>query len=184
MIGKIIVSGLLIIASVAGVGLWYSIERAYYYEVTGVVEVQAYDDVFTVTAYQGINADTSPLKMRACFKVDWDYIPSDVYKSKATPLRAPRFFECFDNEQITDDLETGAATAILSNENHPYGFDIYIAQYPDGRAFMWRQINRCGQAQFNGQDLPVDCPDPALVEQSKNNVPVKGRKIQEMTYYG
>ncbi|MEK6204457.1 MAG: DUF6446 family protein, partial [Amylibacter sp.] len=97
---------------------------------------------------------------------------------------APRFFECFDNEQITDDLETGAATAILSNENHPYGFDTYIAQYPDGRAFMWRQINRCGQAQFNGQDLPVDCPDPALVEQSKNNVPVKGRKIQEMTYYG
>jgi len=171
MNGKVIVSGMLLTAVVAGVGLWYSIEQAYYLEVTGVTEVTAYGDAFPVSEYQGIDADTSPLKMRACFKVDWDYFPTDEYKDKATPLRAPRFFKCFDAGQMTDDLQSGAATAILADENHPYGFDTYITQYPDGRAFMWRQINKCGDAQFGGNDLPAGCPDPDSMDQDAALMP-------------
>lgn len=176
MNGKPIVIGLLVVAAVAGVGLWYSIERAYYHKVTDVTEVTAYGDAFAVSDYQGIDADTSPLKMRACFKVAWDYIPTDEFKDAATPLRAPRFFRCFDAGQMTDDLQAGVATAILADENHPYGFDTYITQYPDGRAYMWRQINACGEAQFSGNDLPDGCPDPADLSQTNDE--------QEVTYYG
>jgi hypothetical protein len=129
----------------------------------------AYGDAFPVSDYQGIDADTSPLKMRACFNVDWDYFPTEEYKDEATPLRAPRFFKCFDAEQITEDLQSGDATAILADENRPYGFNTYITQYPDGRAYMWRQINKCGEAQFSGSDLPEGCPSPTAAEKTSAN---------------
>ncbi len=184
MNGKIIVSILVIAAVVMGFGLWYSIERAYYYQVSGVTEVQAYGKTMPVSDYKGIDAATSPLKMRACFKVNWDYIPSDSYKGEATPLIAPSNFKCFDAGQLTRDLESGKATAILSKGNKPYGFDTYIMQYPDGRAFMWRQINKCGKAKFSDKVLPKGCPAPALQDQSLNTVPLRGGKTREMTYYG
>lgn len=152
--------GTLLIAAAAGLGLWYTTERAYYYEVDGVTEVMAYGDAFPVNDYKGIDADTSPLKMRACFNVDWDYWPSDEFKDVAEPLVAPKWFDCFDAEAIAKDLEAGDASAILSNENEPFGFDTFIAQYPDGRAFMWRQINACGEAQFGGDPLPEGCVTP------------------------
>ncbi|MBL4750811.1 MAG: histidine kinase [Amylibacter sp.] len=161
MNGKPVMIALLSAAVVAGAGLWYSIERAYYFTVTDVTGITVNGTLQPVSAYQGIDADTSPLKMRACFKVNWAYTPSDDYKDSATPLRAPRSFDCYNGEQITHDLESGGATAILANENKPYGFDTYIAQYADGRAYMWRQINDCGEAQFSGNDLPKDCPNPA-----------------------
>jgi hypothetical protein len=151
-------SGMLLTATVVGVGVWYTSETAYYQKVTGVTEVTAFGDVLAVSNYQGIDAETSPLKMRACFDVDWTYSYSQTHKNEATPLHAPRWFDCFDANQIGSDLETGDATAILSNENEPFGFSTYIAQYPDGRAFMWRQINECGKAEFSGVDLPAGCP--------------------------
>jgi hypothetical protein len=160
MNGKVLMVGLLGIAMIAGAGLWYSMERAYYTHVTGVTEVFAYGDAFPVTEYEGIDANTSPLKMRACFKVNWDYTPTEEFKDIATPLQAPSFFDCFNAEQITADMQTGGASAIMAEENKPYGFDRYITQYPDGRAFMWRQINHCGEAWFGGDDLPSDCPEP------------------------
>ncbi len=166
MSGKPIIIVLLLLAAFAGVGLWYSIERAYYTAVTGVVAVSVNGVLQPVSDYQGIDADTSPLKMRACFKVNWAYVPSDALKAQATPLRAPRSFDCFDAGKMTADLQSGAATAILADENHPYGFDTYITQYPDGRAYMWRQINACGEAQFSGNDLPEGCPNPAEFLQS------------------
>jgi len=172
--GKPIIIGLLLVAAIAGVGLWYSIERAYYTAVGDVDAVTVNGISQPVSDYQGIDADTSPLKMRACFTVDWAYIPNDAYNAAATPLRAPRSFDCFDAGKMTADLQSGDATAILADENHPYGFDTYITQYPDGRAYMWRQINACGEAQFSGNDLPEGCPNPdeflqSNIEREVNN---------------
>jgi len=130
----------------------------YYDRVDGLTEVSAYGDAFPVSDYQGIDAETSPLKLRACFTVDWDYYPSDEYKLAAEPLVAPDWFSCFDAEQITLDILNDKAIAILAAENEIYGFSRYIAQYEDGRAFMWRQINECGEASFAGDDLPEGCP--------------------------
>ncbi|MEL6677692.1 MAG: DUF6446 family protein [Pseudomonadota bacterium] len=160
MRGRILVIGLLGFAALFGVVLWYYQTVAYYEEVTGVTEISAYGDAFPVSAYRGIDAPTSPLKMRACFTVDWDYWPSDEHAGVADPLNAPGWFDCFDAEAIARDLDAGEATAILAADNEPYGFSRYIAQYPDGRAFMWRQINDCGEAAFAGNPLPMHCPPP------------------------
>ncbi len=160
MNGKIVMGGLLGFALIFGAALWYFQTRAFYETVTDVTEVTAYGDAFPVSQYQGIDASTSPLKLRACFKVDWDYWPSDEFKEAAVPLTAPDWFDCFDAVAIAADLANGHATAILADENEPYGFSRFIAQYEDGRAYMWRQINECGEAQFAGDPLPENCPPP------------------------
>ena len=160
MNGRYVMGALLVFAALFGAALWYFQTRAFYQEVTGVTEVSAYGDAFPVSDYRGIDAGTSPLKLRACFTVDWDYWPSDEYKDVAEPLIAPDWFDCFDAAQIAADIQARKATAILADENAPYGFSRFIAQYEDGRAFMWRQINACGEAKFAGDPLPDGCPPP------------------------
>jgi hypothetical protein len=83
-----------------GVALWWFQTRAYYEQIDGLTEVSAYGDAFEVSDYRSIDADTSPLKLRACFTVDWDYWPSDEYAQIAEPLQAPSWFDCFDAGQI------------------------------------------------------------------------------------
>lgn len=158
MNSKVLISVFAVFTIIFGAALWYFQTRAYYYDVTDVSEVMAYGDAFPVSEYRGIDADTSPLKMRACFTVDWDYWPSDEFKDIAKPLVAPSQFDCFDAAEISSDLANDTATAILAQPNKPYGFDRFIAQYPDGRAYMWRQINECGEAAFGGDPLPEGCP--------------------------
>lgn len=158
MIGKTVVKGLIVFCLVFGVGLWYAQTQAYYERTDGLTEVSAFGDPFPVSDYQGIDAETSPLKLRACFTVDWGYAPSDQYKLVAEPLVAPDWFDCFDAEQIQQDILNDQAIVILASENEIYGFSRYIAQYEDGRAFMWRQFNECGIASAEGNDLPEACP--------------------------
>ncbi len=165
MKGSTLISILLGCAILMGAGLWYTSTKAYYRSVTGVTSVSAYGDAFPVSNYKGIDADTSPLKLRACFNVDWDYFPSDEFKDVATPLTAPKWFDCFDARQIGEDLLADKASAILADENAPYGFDTFIAQYPDGRAYMWRQINICGEAFFGGDATPKECPAPPVKDE-------------------
>ncbi|MEM7508740.1 MAG: DUF6446 family protein [Pseudomonadota bacterium] len=141
MSGKTLMLGLVVFCALFGATLWYAQVYAFYSRVDGLTEVTAYGDAFPVSDYRGIEASSSPLKQRACFTVDWDYIPTDEYREKATPLTAPHWFECFNAEQIARDLAAGEATAILAAENESDGIDRYIVQYPDGRAFMWRQLN-------------------------------------------
>ena len=164
MNGKLMVGGIVAIALAAGAGLWYSQTYAYYERVDGLNEIIAFGDPFPVKNYRGIDADTSPLKLRACFDVDWDYAPSETHKEEAEPLTAPRWFGCFDAETLAKDIAADKAVALLVEENVPFGFSRYVAQYPDGRAFMWRQINACGRAQFDGEDLPEGCVEVAMVE--------------------
>lgn len=167
MKGSILMGGTLVVAAAMGLGLWYTSNSAYYYEVNGVTEVAVGDAVVPVSDYRGIDADTSPLKMRACFTVDPDFASDAADAESAEPLVAPTWFDCFDAKQVSGDLQSGAASALLARSNVPYGFDTFIAYYPDGRAYMWRQINACGEAQFSGNDLPEGCPDPE-VEQSQD----------------
>lgn len=156
MNGKIVAGGLVIFTAVFGAGLWWSQTRAYYYEVNDLDAVSVAGEIRSVSGYRGIDADTSPLKMRACFSVDWDYPERGV--SGAIPLIAPPQFDCFDAISMTNDLASGDAVALLAQDNDPYGFNRLIMQYPDGRAFMWRQINECGEATFSGDPVPETCP--------------------------
>ena len=127
------------------------------YNVTDISEINVAGTIRKVQNYNGIDADTSPLKLRACFEVDWEYNFSADYKNIATPLIAPKAFSCFDAKKIGFDIQADNASVILADVNNPFGFDKYIVQYPDGKSYMWRQINECGKAHFAGDPLPVGC---------------------------
>jgi hypothetical protein len=155
MNGRIIAGGLVLFSLIFGAALWWFQTRGFYEPVEGVTEVIVAGVAVPVSDYRGIDAETSPLKLRSCFTATALTGPE---APEATPLIAPEWFDCFDAGAITRDLASGEATAILAEFNTPYGFDRMIAAYPDGRAFEWRQINACGKAAFDGDDLPAGCP--------------------------
>ena len=96
-----------------------------------------------ITNYNGIDASSSGLKLRECFTVsdeDFDIKGLTIYQ-KPTPLKAPFWFECFNAESITKDLNTNKAVAFLSKKEEFDGIDKVIALYPDGTGFQWRQLN-------------------------------------------
>ena len=154
--------GILLTASlIAGGGLWYSIQVAPYNEVVKRETIEAFGEVIEVDNYRAIDSPNSPTKFRACFEVpDWGFNPDEEYKDVATPLVAPGWFDCFDAEQIQNDISTGEAVVLLAGAHNPFGTTTYIAHYPDGRAFMWRQLNECGEAYFSSDPVPADCPTP------------------------
>ena len=43
-------------------------------------------------------------------------------------------------------------------ENISYGIDQVVAVFPDGRGYVWHQINPCGSVVFNGDPAPAGCP--------------------------
>jgi hypothetical protein len=110
--------------------------------------------------FRGIDADSSPIRFRACFTAELPEGLTPAPYAGAEPLNAPGWFDCFDAAAIGADLASGAATAYLGEENVLYGIDRVLAVYPDGRAFAWHQINRCGEEVFDGRPAPEGCPNP------------------------
>jgi len=141
MSGKTLIIGFAVFLVIFGAGLYYSLVYAYYETVDGVTEVMVQERTITVTDYEGIDATSSGLKLRGCFTVipsDFEGLAMDV---KAIPLSAPKWFDCFDVEELHKDLNAGRALAYLAVENEKDGIDRVIAVYPDGRAYQWRQLN-------------------------------------------
>lgn len=138
--GKFIVIGLAVLAVLFGAGLWWFQTQAYYRSVDGLMGVEAQGRFVPIVGYRGIDADSSPLKMRGCFRVDPATLADLAEAESPTPLIAPGWFSCFDAEAIGADLEAGRARAAVAARDEPEGFDRIIAWYPDGRAFQWRQL--------------------------------------------
>ena len=141
--GKVLAGGIVAFAAVFGVGMWYAQVYAYYEEVTDISEVTVGNGTFAVSAYNGINAPTSPLKMRGCFTLTdpEGAIVAGQLAEDAVPIKPPYWFECFDTEQIQSDIESGKATPIMAGLDEGDGADLYMAIYSDGRAYRWRQPN-------------------------------------------
>ena len=96
---------------------------------------------YEISNYQGIDSESSALKLRECFVIDsLDIIGLSKYE-KPTPLTAPFWFKCFNAERITKDLLDGKASAFLLKKEEFDGFDDVIAVYPDGKSYRWRQLN-------------------------------------------
>ena len=91
--------------------IWFQF-FAFYQRQSDIETISIDGRTVRVTGYQGIDASSSPLKLRACFRMD----PADVANlapaTDATPL-----------------------------VGHPAGFDTLIAIYPDGEGYLWRQLN-------------------------------------------
>lgn len=147
MTGKLAVIVLFLAPLLVGGGIWYAQEYGFYDEIapgSPAAAVQIQTDAgardLQMAGFEGIDADSSPIRWRACFRIDGDF-PDAVPFEDATPLIGPRWFDCFDAEQIGADLESGAARAVLSqSEIHP-DVDRVLAIYPDGRAYGWHQYN-------------------------------------------
>ena len=162
--GRFLVILLLVSGALGGVGMWYLQVYAFYDvlpQQDSVALTPASEDTprdISVTGFQGIDANSSPIRYRACFTLNeqGDFAPYD----NPTPLNAPGWFDCFDATAIGAALESGDAQAVMAQANITYGVDRVAAIFPDGRGYVWHQINPCGTAFFNGDPLPADCPPP------------------------
>ena len=92
-------------------------------------------------AYLGIDATSSGLKRRGCFKADPAAFEGMPVAASPEPLTPPFWFDCFVPSQIAGDLAAGRATAYVAAVEELDGIDRLVAVYPDGRAFEWRQLN-------------------------------------------
>lgn len=113
-----------------------------------------------VAAFEGIDSDSSPIRYRACFTLAAPPVQAFAPHPDPTPLNAPRWFSCFDARAIGAALAEGRAQAVLAEGNIRFGIDRVAVLFPDGRGYAWTQINRCGQAHFDGNPLPPGCPPP------------------------
>ena len=147
--GKIMASMLVLVAVLAGLAVWYLQVYGFYEDVdemTGASEMRVtLPDGSTrpvaVSGFKAIDADSSPIRWRACFTLDPAAVADAAPFPAATPLNGPGWFQCYSARGLTADLEAGNARAILGQaEVHP-DVDRIIAVYPDGRAFGWHQLN-------------------------------------------
>ncbi|MEM9050095.1 MAG: DUF6446 family protein [Pseudomonadota bacterium] len=144
MSGRVVVIGILVASVLFATGLWYYQVHAYYERITGVTLIDVAGNAVPVSGYDGIDAFTSPLKIRACFRTDPAVFADLPAAQDAAPLVAPYWFECFAADAITADLAVGRAVAHVAEDTTPDGVDYsiltYVAIYPDGRGFLWRQF--------------------------------------------
>jgi hypothetical protein len=96
-----------------------------------------------VEGVQGIDATSSPLRFRACFRTTLDIATlTEAYKvyDGAVPLVGPSWFSCFDAGRITRALASGEAVAFLSQADIAPQIDRVVAVFPDGTAYAWHQV--------------------------------------------
>lgn len=152
MNGKIAAGSIVISAAVAGVAIWYLQVYAFYEEVsftpgqeiTLTTIESGQPEPILAEGVTGIDADSSPLRFRACFTTPLTQaMLSETYRAYegAEPLVAPGWFDCFDAVEIGTALERGEALAFLSQAGVATDVDRVVAVFPDGRAFAWHQLN-------------------------------------------
>ena len=171
MIARIAIVAILVAALVAGVALYYLQIHAFYEELgpeaaDGVQLVSRATGEAEAIPFEGfaaIDSDSSPIRFRACFATP--LAPSELTENfvpyeDPQPLVAPGWFDCFEAGAVGTALEAGAATAFLGGQDVGYGIDRVVAVTGDGRGYAWHQINRCGEAVFDGDPAPEGCPPP------------------------
>lgn len=151
MNGKFPAVVLLLAALGAGGGVWYAQEYGFYESIdpagpgAAVTALSAADGGaldLPVADLEGIDATSSPLRWRACFRLTEPPLPDSLTPYQgATPLNGPNWFDCYDAEQIGADLASGAAVAVMGTPEIRPDVDRVLAIYPDGRAFGWHQYN-------------------------------------------
>jgi len=167
--GKFVAGIIVVLSLIAGAAIYYLQVYAYYEEVApdGTNDVQLTSlasgapEPILYEAFEGIEASSSPIRFRACFTTPQSLaMLTETYEvyDAAEPLVAPGWFDCFDAQEIGAALESGEALPFLSEKNVQYGIDRVAAIMPDGRGFLWHQINACGEEVFDGKPVPEGCP--------------------------
>ena len=169
MNGKLVGGAILLSAAVAGVALYYLQIYAFYEEVAapeqGVELVSVVSDrpePIVTDNYRAIDADSSPIRYRACFDTTASLAmlsESFVMVENTEPRIAPGWFDCFDAEAIGTALEQGKALTFLSEKNISYGVDRIVAITEDGRGYVWHELNDCGEKAYDGTVVGEECPE-------------------------
>lgn len=166
MNGKIVGMVIMLSGLIAGIGLYYLQVYGFYEEITGgdvelVSVVSEMPEPIPFDALTAIDADSSPIRYRACFTTDYSLAlltETYVMADKATPRNAPGWFDCFDAEAIGTALENGTALAFMGQKNIHYGVDRIVAITEDGRGFVWHELNECGEKSYDGTVIGEACP--------------------------
>jgi len=169
MTGKLLAILIVVCAVVAGVAMYYLQVYGYYYTVTptpgrDVVLTDRQSGATVPISYDGfqaIDADSSPIRYRACFTTDLtpDQLAQQFEPAeKAEPLTAPACFDCYDAEALGTALENGTARAFIGVKNIQYGVDRVVAVTQDGRGFAWHVLNHCGEKAYDGTVVGEECP--------------------------
>ena len=168
MNGKIIGVVLLLSGLVAGIAVYYLQIYGYYEEVavdpeglTLVSQATQAPQAIAVSDYRAIDADSSPIRYRACFTTESE--PAALAENFVTmdgikPRNAPGWFDCFDAPAIAAELDAGTAQAFLSRKNIDYGVDRVVAITEAGRGYVWHELNDCGQKSYDGTVIGEECP--------------------------
>lgn len=169
MTGKLLVIVLLLCAALAGVSMYYLQIYGFYYEVEAEPgrDVQLLPvngetpEAIAYTAFQAIDADSSPIRYRACFEtsetldsLSQAFQPSDDKE----PLTAPSWFDCYDATALGAALKNGTARAFIGAKNIHYGVDRIVAVTENGKGFVWHALNNCGEKAFDGTVVGEECP--------------------------
>ncbi|MGB0660376.1 MAG: DUF6446 family protein [Mangrovicoccus sp.] len=171
MNGKIVGGSIIAAAALAGAGLYYMQVYHFYDEVeadialTGVVSQQP--EPIPHSALEAIDGRSSPIRFRACFETQLSLpMLSETFAiyDDAVPLNAPNWFSCFNSAEIAAELQSGSAIAFLGVKDISYGVDRVVAISETGQGFAWHQLNPCGEAYFDGDRVPADCPTPPKID--------------------
>jgi hypothetical protein len=151
MKGKLVGGFIVFVALATGIAVYWLQEYAYYHEaafnpgaeilLTPIESDQP--EVILAQNVQGIDAESSPLRFRACFETPLTQgMLTETYRAYegAEPLNAPSWFDCFDAAAIGAALESGEALAFLSLEGIAPDVDRVVAVFADGRAYAWQQF--------------------------------------------
>lgn len=169
MVGKILVTILVLSGLVAGAAMYYAQVYGFYEEVvphgSRDVVLSPLDggepQAINYTDFQAIDAESSPIRYRACFttSVGMSALKAQFQPSRNTlPRNAPRWFDCFDAAIITQALEQGQAQSFLSVKNIAFGVDRIVAITDNGQGYVWHELNNCGHKAYDGTVVGEICP--------------------------
>ncbi|MEM9580479.1 MAG: DUF6446 family protein [Pseudomonadota bacterium] len=174
--GKFLAGLLVVSALFAGFGMYYLQVYAFYEEVQPTEDAVQLVSVATdlpetilFDGFQAIDADSSPIRYRACFTTDMSHsLLTETYVAYegAEPRIAPGWFDCFDAEAIGAELEAGTALAFLGTKNIAFGVDRIVAITEDGRGYVWHEPNECGAKAYDGSLKGEACPDRPASEEA------------------
>lgn len=140
---------LILTAALAGIAMYYLQVYGFYEDVDEITGAQAImvtrpdgtTQPVAVSGFRAIDAQSSPIRYRACFTLDPATVADAAPYPDATPLNGPGWFQCYSSKALTADLASGAARAVLGQSEIRPDVDRVLIVYPDGRAFAWHQFN-------------------------------------------
>ncbi|KUJ79920.1 DUF6446 family protein [Ruegeria profundi] len=168
MTGKLLAIILLVSAVAAGAGMYYLQVYGFYYDVAAkpgedvmlLAEGAEDSQSISYSAFQAIDADSSPIRYRACFETDLTSEDLSAFQpvKDPEPLTAPGWFDCYDAVAIADALKSGQAQAFMGTKNIHYGVDRIVVLTNDGKGYVWHALNNCGEKAYDGTVVGEECP--------------------------